>query len=195
MKWQLSDSLWAHVNVGHAWACPTTPYEKYWIRYFCFLVIYPHTKKSMRSIGDISDQRILQYDWLGGFAAVTPEKKSQIWGLYWKISLVHTKTRKELERAGTTWNELEPTGMEQGGTTWTRWIQQRTDTKNKNRKKLCMQHHCPIEYNIANSYCHKEHHLRCLQVKSPRSSGLEWNETKWNTNKDTHRVILCVKYH
>ena len=92
-------------------------------------------------------------------------------------NIVHTKTRNELEQAGTTWNELEPTG-----TTWnkveppvTRWTQQRTDTKEQEipRKKLCVQYHCPIEYNISNSYCHEWHHLRCLQVEPP---GTEWNQ-------------------
>ena len=43
------------------------------------------------------------------------------------------------------------------------WIQQRTDTKKQeiHRKKLWVQHHAcnPIEYNIGNSYCHKEYHL------------------------------------
>ena len=81
-----------------------------------------------------------------------------------------------LELAGTIWNQLEPTGM-----IWhyrkppvTRWNQQQTDKKKKeiHRNKLHTQYHCPIEYNISNTYCRKEHHLRCLQVEP---SGTAWN--------------------
>ena len=35
---------------------------------------------------------------------------------------------------------------------------------------MCVQHDCPMvetEYNISNSYCQKEIHLRCLQVETP----------------------------
>ena len=57
---------------------------------------------------------------------------------------------------GTSWNKLEPPG--------TRWAQQQTDIKTKEFiVETCVQCHCPIEYNISNSYCHKELRLRCWQ--------------------------------
>ena len=104
--------------------------------------------------------------------------------LKWGTSWIH------LELAGTTWNHLEPSGaswnhLEEAGTTWshlkrkgTTYIEMDSGTKGKkrqeiHRKKLCVQHHRPIEYNYGNSYCHKEHCLRCLQVESPRT---EWNQ-------------------
>ena len=99
---------------------------------------------------------------------------------------VHTKTRNKpeppgtswnyLERAGTIWNELEPPR-----TSWnyleppiTIWTQQRTETEKQDihRIKMYAQCHCPIEYNISNSYCYKEHHLGCLQMEP---LGTEWN--------------------
>ena len=84
-----------------------------------------------------------------------------------------------LEQGGTTWNKLKPSG-----TSWnllepcgTRWIQQQTDTQKKKiihrLKRLSVQYHHPVEYNISNSYCHKGHHLRCLQVELP---GKDWNQ-------------------
>ena len=30
--------------------------------------------------------------------------------------------------------------------------------KEIHKKKVYVQYHCPIEYNISNSYCHKKHH-------------------------------------
>ena len=78
-----------------------------------------------------------------------------------------------LEPAGTTWNELEPprtswNHLERGRITWNK-----TQKQEINRKELRVQHHCPTESNIGNIYSHKKHHLRCLQVKSPRT---EWNQ-------------------
>ena len=71
-----------------------------------------------------------------------------------------------LNRARTTWNKVEPPV--------TRWTQQLTDTKNKKFiGETVLQYLCSIEYNISNSYCHKEHHLTCLQVELPRT---EWNQ-------------------
>ena len=80
---------------------------------------------------------------------------------------VYTKIRYELERTGTTWNKLELPGNTcnemDSGTNWHKI----------HRKKLFVQCHCPIEYGIRNSYCRKEHHLRCFQVKAPE---MEWNQ-------------------
>ena len=86
-----------------------------------------------------------------------------------------------------TWNELEPPRtsrncLEPPGTICT---QQRTDTKKQkiHTKKLCLQYHCLTEYNVRNSYCHKEENLRCLQVN------LERNET---SNELTLIGSYCV---
>ena len=60
--------------------------------------------------------------------------------------------------------------------------------KNKNkfiRKKLYVQYHCLIEYDINNSYCHKEHHLR-----------YSWNHLGQNrtSNKLTQAKTLIGQY-
>ena len=110
---------------------------------------------------------------------------------------------------GTIWNELKPPGtswnhMEQSGTTWNN-LEQGETTFNEmdsatnwhkkqevHKKKLCTEHHWLIKYKVGNSYCHKQHHLRCLQVESPRT---EWTQWWADTNKGTHSAILCVQYH
>ena len=95
----------------------------------------------------------------------------------------------------TTWNKLEPYEMsrnclEQAGNTWnkvephvTRRTLQQTDTHTKKeiyKRNWACNNHCPIEYNISNSYCHKEHHLMYLQVEPP---GTEWNQQLDDTKK------------
>ena len=74
-----------------------------------------------------------------------------------------------LERAGTTQTELEPPR-----TSWnyleppvTRWIRQRAGTHKKeiHTKRVYVQYHCPIEYNISNSYCNNKHNFRCLKME------------------------------
>ena len=70
-------------SLRHVWACLKTPY---WTQCLTFLVICPHTKNQWDqwiSSRDISDQRILQYDWL----RICPSKIlenffSEKWGLY-----------------------------------------------------------------------------------------------------------------
>ena len=49
-----------------------------------------------------------------------------------------------------------------------------------------MQYHFPKEYNISNSYCHKEHHLRCIR----------WNhlEQDGSRNKLTQIKIHIGQY-
>ena len=69
-------------------------------------------------------------------------------------------TLYKLQQAGNTCNEMDSASN--------RHKKQQID-----RKKLCYRHHCPIEYKFGNSYFHKEHHLRCLQVESPTT---EWNQ-------------------
>ena len=90
----------------------------------------------------------------------------------------------ELEVPGTSWNKLEQAGtswnyLKRIGTTWNKVkppgasrLKEHKKQETR-RKKLCVQQHCPIEYNIRNSCCHKKHHLRCLQVEPP---GTEWNQ-------------------
>ena len=86
-----------------------------------------------------------------------------------------------LEQAGNTMNELEPPGRNYMEPSGTRWIQQRTDIKIKKFIRTNCAYNIIIQQKqstvIGNSYCHKEHHLRCLQVK------------------DTLRGILCVQNH
>ena len=60
-----------------------------------------------------------------------------------------------LEQAGTTWNKLEPpgtswNGLRQGGTTCNKMDSARSCHRLQeiHRKKLLVQHHCQIEYNI-----------------------------------------------
>ena len=57
------------------------------------------------------------------------------------------------------WNYLEQPG--------TSLIHQQADTEKKqiHRKKLYVQYHCPIEYNISNSYCNNKHNFRCLKME------------------------------
>ena len=75
-------------------------------------------------------------------------------------------THTYILKRGMNWNYLDrPT---------TRWNQQRTDTEKEeiHRKKLYIQYHCPIKFNINNSYCHKERHLRCFV------GGTTWSRTE-----------------
>ena len=96
---------------------------------------------------------------------------------------VYTKMRNELDRGGTTLNELKlPENTCNDMDSTTNWHK-------IHRKKLCVQWYCSIEYRNKNSHCRKEHHLRRLHIKVPE---MEWNQQQGGTNKDTHRTILCV---
>ena len=90
---------------------------------------------------------------------------------------VHQNMLYKLEWPGTSWKHHK-----QGGTTWykLKYLKQGVTTNHKmdsatnwyrkqeiDRSKLSVQHHCPIEYNIGNSHCHKEHRLRSFHVESP----------------------------
>ena len=74
-----------------------------------------------------------------------------------------TLSQKYILKEETSWDELELPGTSQNhlelpGSTCNDMYSERTDTKKQEnyRKKLYLQQYCSIEYNISNSYCHKE---------------------------------------
>ena len=106
------------------------------------------------------------------------------------VKWVHTLKRgmswNHLERAGTTWNELEPPRtswkhLERARTPWNK-----TQKQEIHKKDLCMQHHCPTESNIGNSYCHKKH----------ISDVCRWNHLEQNeTNNDLTQIKTFIGHY
>ena len=100
-------------------------------------------------------------------------RKMYLWECLWREPGVGRTSWKKtyILKWEMNWNYLEPPV--------TRWTQQRPDTEKLeiHRRKLHMQYHCPIEYNIGNSYCHKEHHLKCLQVLEQNRNGSKVTQT------------------
>ena len=88
----------------------------------------------------------------------------------------HTKMRIELESPGTSWNHLE----------WARSPWNKTQKQEIHKKDLCMQHHCPTESTIGNSYCHKKH----------ISDVCRWNHLERNgTNNDLTQIKTFIGHY
>ena len=127
---------------------------------------------------------------------IVQQKHSFLLIVFWSHSMYILKWERSPQQAGTIWNVLEPARMswnqmKRAETTWNK-IDSVTSWYKKQeicRKKLCVQTHCPIEYIISNSYCHKGQHLRYLLEEPP---GTEWNQTSWHTKKTL--IVQCCVY-
>ena len=113
---------------------------------------------------------------------------------------VYTKRKNELEPPGTSWNYLERAEttlnkLELPGTTC-KEMDSATDWHRKKKeiywKKLYVQYHYPIEYNISKSYCNKKHHLRCLKVEPPSRKGAGNELTKIKTLMQEYCVYNII---
>ena len=95
-----------------------------------------------------SNMKIVQHGKKATWKSVTWKSYILNWGTSWNYLDLAGNELEPFERAGTTWNHLE---RDDSAMNWHK-------KREFHRKKLCVQYHCPIEYNISNS-CHKEHHI------------------------------------